>query len=365
VKITLFKTFDDPYRESMTQYASCLERALRKILGPEESVTGFFPAFAVKSPKSARYFSQYLLYPFVASLAQTDVNHVIDHSYAHLVHALDASRTVVTLHDMIWARVRRGEYHAASQKLNAVQAHNLSGLRKAAAVVCDSEASKKALLEFLPEVENRVRVIAPGLNDVFNHPKPVPFHDLLRGIPKPFLFHPGHTQSYKNIPALFYVLAEIGKAGHSVHLVKTGTEFTPEQISLAERLGVKLRVHHLGKVPQETLPEIYKAADALLLPSLDEGFGFPALEAMASGLPVVASNRGSLPELIRDAGILTEPEDYQGMALAVLSLIRTPSIRREFIARGKQRAADYTWENSAKKLLHLYHEIDSKKRKRP
>lgn len=345
----------------MTQYSSCLQRALCQILDPGESVAGFFPAFAVKHPKPARYFSQYLLYPFSASFAQADVNHVIDHSYAHLVHALDASKTVVTLHDMIWARVQNGEYKPSPVSLNAVQKHNLSGLAKAAAVVCDSEASKKSLLEFLPGLESRVSVIAPGLNDLFNHPKKVSIHELLRGVPKPFLFHPGHTQSYKNIPALFYVLAEIRKAGQSVHLVKTGTEFTPEQISLAQRLGVKPLVHHLGKVSSETLPEIYKAADALLLPSLDEGFGFPALEAMAFGLPVIASNRGSLPELIRNAGILTEPEDYQGMSLAVLSLLRTPSIRQEFIARGKERAAGYTWEKSAKQLLNLYRDIFSRK----
>ena len=78
MKITLFKTFDDPYRESMTQYVSCLERALRRNLNGGESVRGFFPSFAVKSPKIARHFSQYVFYQAGAAFSQTDINHVID-----------------------------------------------------------------------------------------------------------------------------------------------------------------------------------------------------------------------------------------------------------------------------------------------
>ncbi len=345
----------------MTQYASCLERALHACLAEGETIQGFFPGFAAREPRLARHISQYVVYQACAPIFQSDINHVIDHSYSHLLHTMDGSRTVVTLHDMIWAKVRNGEYQESPKRLSAVQRHNLSGLAKAARIVCDSEASQKALLRFLPRVEARTCVIPPGLNDTFAQPAKVSLGEKLFSIPKPFIFHPGHTQSYKNIPALFYTLAEIYKSGQDIRLVKTGTPFTLEQEELAERLGIKNLVHHLGKVPSECLQEIYRTADVLLLPSHDEGFGFPALEAMKCGLPVVASNRGSLPELIRDAGILTEPDDYAAMAKSILTLLSAPSIRSEFIARGKKRAEVYAWQNTAKELLKVYRNLYMRK----
>lgn len=348
----------------MTQYASCLERALHAILTEGESVQSFFPAFAVKKPRLARHLSQYAVYQACAPFVQSDISHVIDHSYSHLLHTMDASRTVVTLHDMIWAKVRGGEYQESPKRLGAVQRYNLSGLAKAAKIICDSEASRKALLRFLPQAEARTCVIPPGLNDTFTQPAKASLGEKLFSIPKPFLFHPGHTQSYKNIPALFYALAEIYKSGQDIRLVKTGTPFTQEQEELAERLGVKSLIHHLGKVPSECLPEIYRAADVLLLPSHDEGFGFPALEAMKCGLPVVASNRGSLPELVREAGILTEPDDYTAMAKSVVTLLSTPSIRAEFAARGKKRAELYTWQNTAREILKVYRDLFAGRKKR-
>jgi glycosyltransferase involved in cell wall biosynthesis len=93
------------------------------------------------------------------------------------------------------------------------------------------------------------------------------------------------------------------------------------------------------------------------MPSLDEGFGLPALEAMASGTPVVASNRGSLPEVVGDAGLLVDPEDREAIAEAVCRVLSDLSLRRTLKRKGRERAACFTWEATARRTLAVYEQI--------
>ena len=359
MKIKIFKAFVDSYRESMTLYADSLLKALQKTMNGSGRAEAFFPSIAFSKPRLLRYLSQYGIYQIAAPFAQGDVNHIIDHSYAHLLYTLDPRRTVVTFHDAIWLKVRHGACEAEpSRGLRWIRAYNLKALGRAARIICDSEASRKALLRYLEYPVKKTEVIAPGLQEAFlNAPgiRETSHPEFGNG---PFLLHVGHTQSYKNIPALFHVLAVLKKMGRQINLLKVGTPFSPEQEQEAKRLGVWEHVLHLGKIEEKKLPGIYRSADVLLMPSFDEGFGFPALEAMASGLPVVASNRGSLPELLQDCGILTEPDDYEGMAKAVCAILDQPNLRASLIERGKKRAALFTWNKTAEKILEVYRKVN-------
>ena len=145
--------------------------------------------------------------------------------------------------------------------------------------------------------------------------------------------------------------------GLDLKLLRVGNPFTPEQERLIDRLGIRDRIVSLGIVPADRLPDVYRSAELLLLPSLDEGFGFPALEAMASGLPVVASNRGALPEVIGKAGVLVDPADCAAMAKAVESVLTQPGRRQELREAGAQRARQFTWEKTALETLAVYREI--------
>jgi glycosyltransferase involved in cell wall biosynthesis len=95
------------------------------------------------------------------------------------------------------------------------------------------------------------------------------------------------------------------------------------------------------------------------MPSLHEGFGLPALEAMASGVPVVASNRGSLPEVVGDAGLLVEPEDLEAISEAVVRALTDPILRSDLIARGLERARQFTWERTAKATFDVYRAVSA------
>jgi glycosyltransferase involved in cell wall biosynthesis len=102
----------------------------------------------------------------------------------------------------------------------------------------------------------------------------------------------------------------------------------------------------------------------LVLPSLDEGFGMPALEAMRIGVPVVASNRGALPEVVGDAGLLVEARDAEGLAAAMEQVVTQPEVARRLGAAGRARSARFTWRASAETLLEAYRGAAARRRER-
>jgi glycosyltransferase involved in cell wall biosynthesis len=352
VRVTLFRAFPDAYRQSMTVYADLLLAHLRDRAGADDSAVDYLPPRVAVSPRLARYWSQYVRYQRLAPRAQGDVNHVVDQSYAHLVHALDARRTVVTFHDAIGL----GANGVGPSRL--IRRFTISGLRKAAAIICDSTAAARRLLETAHCRLERVDVIPLGVDERFFAESPVVPHTKVP-IPAGFsILHVGHTRFYKNIPAVLRVLAILAHSmGESVRLLKVGEAFTPEQERLARELGIADRITHLGLVEDRRLLEAYRAADVLLFPSLDEGFGLPALEAMAAGVPVVASNRGALPEVVADAGILMDPEDEGGLAEGVARVLGNPDLRARLVAAGRRRARLYSWEATAAKTLDVYRRV--------
>ncbi|MGQ9815841.1 MAG: glycosyltransferase family 4 protein, partial [Candidatus Roseilinea sp.] len=120
------------------------------------------------------------------------------------------------------------------------------------------------------------------------------------------------------------------------------------------RLNLGERVRFIGFVDDADLPDLYRAARVFAFPSLYEGFGLPPLEAMACGVPVVASNASSLPEVVGDAGLLVDPLDVDGLAEALIRAVTDEAWRAQAIARGLARARQFTWRRSAEQLLAVY-----------
>jgi glycosyltransferase involved in cell wall biosynthesis len=113
-------------------------------------------------------------------------------------------------------------------------------------------------------------------------------------------------------------------------------------------------VRHLGYVAHDDREKLYAGARVLVLPSLDEGFGLPALEAMSAGVPVVASNRGSLPEVVGTGGVLIDPTSAEGLAMAVEALLSNEGVAAHWSAAGLARARDFTWPAAAATLRRAY-----------
>src|SRR5262249_37953295 len=124
-----------------------------------------------------------------------------------------------------------------------------------------------------------------------------------------------------------------------------------------EETGLRDQVVFTGYVGAEALPEIYRAADAFVYPSLYEGFGLPPLEALASGVPVIVSTAASLPEVVGDAGVYVEPHDERALAGAIASVLTSPGQREELRARGRTRARQFSWTRAAEATAAVYREV--------
>jgi glycosyltransferase involved in cell wall biosynthesis len=225
-------------------------------------------------------------------------------------------------------------------------------------VIADSECTGRDAVRLLDVDPGRVRVIAPGLNGNFEQARDDREATRARlGWVTPVLLHVGHTDFYKNLEGCLAVLARVRRRGIEARFVHVGAPLRPRQRALGEHLGVLRHVQEVGHVPFEILRAIYGAADVLLFPSWYEGFGWPPLEAMASGLPVVCSNAGALPELVGDAARTAAPEDMDGLADAVGEVLGDPRLAADLRARGVQRAASFRWESTAARVADVYDSV--------
>jgi alpha-1,3-rhamnosyl/mannosyltransferase len=169
------------------------------------------------------------------------------------------------------------------------------------------------------------------------------------------LLYVGGLNPHKNLRGLLLALERCVRERPSLHLAAVGpapsTDFHANADELFARVAssaeLRGRVTFTGFLSDDDLVRMYNAAEALILPSLWEGFGLPALEAMACGTPVLASRRGSLPEVVGDAGLLFDPESTEEIARAILSLTADAALRAQLARRARERAAGFSWERGA------------------
>jgi len=163
---------------------------------------------------------------------------------------------------------------------------------------------------------------------------------------------------YKNAEVVIRALARLrdrGVTGHDVVIAGAGpSSYEAELREVARAAGVADAVHFLGHVPQARIGEVYEKAAVVVYPSLEEYFGLPALEAMAAGVPLVASNGSSIPEVVGDAGVLVSPTDADEVADAVARVLREPELRDRLVARGRERVQQFTWERTARATADAY-----------
>jgi glycosyltransferase involved in cell wall biosynthesis len=176
----------------------------------------------------------------------------------------------------------------------------------------------------------------------------------------PYILAVGALQPRKNFVMLMRAFSAIcSHSGTPLDLVIAGQRgWMWEAIESEARTSpVADRIHLLGYVPDKELPGLYAGAKVVAFPSLYEGFGIPLLEAMACGIPVVAANDSSLPEVVGDAGLLLEPTDQKQWEDALAELIANDRLRRELRDKGIDRAATFTWERTARETFSVYQQV--------
>jgi len=172
------------------------------------------------------------------------------------------------------------------------------------------------------------------------------------GVTSPYVLTVGTLQPRKNIPAALAAFERATAEGFPHTLVVAGARGWRDE-AVAGMLR-EPRIRLLGAVTDEQLVELYRGADCLLFPSLYEGFGFPVLEAMACGTPVVCANRTSLPEVAGDAAVLVDPDDTAAFATELRELLASPARRHELAEAGIRRASQFTWHRAAELTVAAY-----------
>ena len=166
---------------------------------------------------------------------------------------------------------------------------------------------------------------------------------------------------HKNLERLIDAFARLRRQGiDDIKLLITGKRDSRDMPPCAARLhryNLHKHVRFLGFLSAETLATLYHLADAFVFPSLYEGFGLPPLEAMASGTPVLTSNVSSLPEVVADAALLIDPYDPVAIADGLRRILSDDAMRARLIRRGRERAAHFSWEESAGRVLSIYRQV--------
>jgi glycosyltransferase involved in cell wall biosynthesis len=270
---------------------------------------------------------------------------------------------VVTVHDMIrYLDLTRREplIHRPNRRDRLYIALDVAGVRRADAVIAPSKATKHDLVHHLGLPDGRVAVVYEGVDRAVFHPTD------RRIFPAPYVLFVGSEHPRKNLASVFRALARLkcNARFRDFRLVKIGAPGGHEA-AFREQTLAALRASGLARgdvvfaerVAIDDLAPYYAGAECLVLPSLHEGFGLPALEAMACGCPVVVSNITALPEVVGDAGLLVDPTDSQAIADAVAAVVDDRRLRDDVRRRGLARAARFTWERAAAETVRVYERV--------
>jgi glycosyltransferase involved in cell wall biosynthesis len=257
---------------------------------------------------------------------------------------------VVTVHDLqplirpsLFTRWPRAQLRAS-----------IPVVKRAARVVTHSEATREAIVERLGVPPDRVVTAPLGVSAGFGPTDPTRALTRL-GIEGRYLLSVGTLEPRKNLPTTLRAYRRVAATAPDVRLIVVGPRgwHNNEFDSLIARSpGVMVT----GYLPDADLAALYSGTACFVYPSLGEGFGLPVLEAMACGAPIVASDRTSLPEVVGDAGLLTDAEDDEEMSDAILRILTNERLSAELEARARRRAAEFTWERCAATTARAYRE---------
>jgi glycosyltransferase involved in cell wall biosynthesis len=299
-------------------------------------------------------YDRYVRYFQIARKIKADCNLIVSEAYAFLMFALGAERTIVVCHDL-HALIYRGWTGTYRFRYKM----NLRMLPRARAIVTVSEHTKNDLLKYCPFIPpEKVFAIHNGLERKWRPVTDQVRLDELRRTydldGKKIILHVGNDNWYKNFATLLRAFATLDDP--SLVLVKVGECGTANQV-LIQDLGISDRFLQIRWADDARLMCIYSIAQMLVFPSLHEGFGWPPLEAMACGCPVIATRKASLPEVCGEACLYVEPRDVNGIAAAVRTLMKKADLRADLIGRGLLQAQKFDWRQTSRAILQTIQSI--------
>jgi len=336
------------------------------------------PEFSHFTAPNARVKKVLVNAPHYSLKEQTQFLHALKKEKLDLVHFTHFNApifyrkpSVVTIHDLtlsfypgkkMSSPIHRAAYHLTIK----------SAIKKAKKIIAVSQNTKKDLQEIFHISDQKIAVIYEGVHEKFQPIAHTPEGDKkiqdvkkkLQLDQKPYLLYTGVWRSHKNLPNLlqaFHILKnEYGFDGNLVITGRKDPVYAPELEEKTLTLKLENDVIFTGLVEEKDLVPLYNGALAYVFPSLYEGFGLPPLEAMQCGVPVVASNISSIPEICgKDNAVFFDPQDPQNMAEKIFEVTSQKTLREKLIANGLQRVKQFSWKTMCEETLKIYTEIDS------
>lgn len=264
-----------------------------------------------------------------------------------------SDRGIVTIHDLI--HLRFPEYFG-SLKVKMARSIILRALKKAKRIIAVSKSTRRDLINLDSRISDKIRVVSNGVSESFKPISKDRIYPFLKnkGLDR-YILYVGNRKPHKNLSNVLSAFSTIQDKFQDLKLVVIG-----ERISESTENGKKNLMNgvvDVGYVNDDELSLYYNGAEVFLFPSLYEGFGFPPLEAMACGTPVITSNTSSLPEIVNDAGIMINPDNTKEIIDALIGLLKNNDLKDELAEKGKKRAGLFTWEKCAKETHKIYKEV--------
>ena len=264
-----------------------------------------------------------------------------------------SGKVVTTIHDLTPIRFRSLPGNSFTYKLKSYVFAWVTkkSAKKSKVILTGTRHAKQDIIALTGVADSKI-VLTPEAADIIpDEPKP-----LENIVSKKFIFYAGRAQPHKNLEKLIKSFEKLYASDNEVFLVLAGKHDASYEriVELAAQSPVRENIIFTGFVSDAELKWLYENAQAYVFPSLSEGFGLPGLEAMVHGCPVVSSNATCLPEVYGDAAVYFDPTDEQDMADKILSVLTDQKMRRDLIAKGKTRAAKYSWRRMAEQTLEVY-----------
>lgn len=276
---------------------------------------------------------------------------------------------IVTIHDMIfmesgYLKILTGKGTFYQRFGNVYRKLNIPKIvAKCKRIITVSVSEKERLTDFFNLEEGKIEAIYNGVGSIF---VPVTDTEILNkkraqySLPDKYILHLGNTDPKKNTPRVIEAFVDFARNtnyGHSLVLLDLNIDFFNSIVQTLKCHDIVDRIHIIGYVKNTDLPALYSMADLFLYPSLRESFGIPMLEAMACGVPVIAGNTSSMPEVSGGAALLVDPFQTAEITNAITDIMKDGVLRKALVDKGIVRSAEFRWSTMAEQVLDLYDQV--------
>ena len=265
-------------------------------------------------------------------------------------------KSVITVHDLAFLLYP----HFLTKESARYYGHIDQAVRWTDHIISVSESTKRDTIQHLGVPEDKITVVHEAASPIFKPLDKAEAKEQVRnrfGVDGPYVLFVSTIEPRKNVPSLLRALYQLVTCyKEDVRLVLAGGKgwLFEDAFAVVDELKLDERVHFVGRVSSEDLLYLYNASELLAHPAFYEGFGLPPLEAMACGLPVVASDVASLPEVVGDAGQLIDPHDVDELTVSMWRVLNDSALREQMREKGLQQAGRFSWKRAARETMEIY-----------